>query len=120
MSILPFSNYQTKVILFKILHWSRNLGLLILSFPRKPSHGLTKQNQNVTKDDGRKTNTIQHFISKFALVKKFGVANPAISKKTLSRFNKAKSKCNEGQQKKDEYNTALYFKFCIGQENWGC
>ena len=57
---------------------------------------------------------------KFALVKKFGVANPVISKKTLSRFNKAKSKCNEGRQKKDEYNTALYFKFCIGQENWGC
>ena len=57
---------------------------------------------------------------KFALVKKFGVANPVISKKTLSRFNKAKSKCNEGQQKKDEYNTGLYFKFCIGQEIWGC
>jgi len=57
---------------------------------------------------------------KFALVKKFGVANPVISKKTLSRFNKAKSKCNGGQQKKDKYNTALYFKFCIGQEIWGC
>ena len=41
-------------------------------------------------------------ISNFALVKKLGVANPVISKKTLSRFNKAKSKCNEGRQKKDE------------------
>ena len=58
-------------------------------------------------------------ISNFALVKKLGVANPVISKKTLSRFNKAKSKCNEGRQKKDEYNTALYFEFCIAQEIWG-
>ena len=42
------------------------------------------------------------------MVKKFGVANPAISKKTLSRFNKAKSKCNEGRQKKDEYNIYIF------------
>ena len=50
---------------------------------------------------------------KFASVKKFGVANPVMSKKTLSRFNKAKSKCNEGRQRKDKYNTALYFKFAL-------
>ena len=56
---------------------------------------------------------------KFALVNKFGVANPVISKKTLSRFKKAKSKCNEGQQKKTNtiqhfiLNFALFKKFGV-------
>ena len=58
----------------------KKFGVANLVISRKPSHGLTKQNQNVTKDGGRKTNTIQHFISNFALVKKIGVANPVISK----------------------------------------
>ena len=48
-------------------------------------------------------------ISNFALVKKFGVANPVISKKTLSQFYKAKSKCNETKDNRRKTNTIQHF-----------